>query len=630
MISAMRGYLKTLHILLWVVVGVFIATSVFVWGKSGLTGNDPQGSVAVVNGERVPVERFQRAYQYATNRLNQMYDGKLTPEMAEQMGLRHQVVDDLVLDVLVQQRARTEGLVATDEEVSARVQALPYFRQNGVFSVKLYEDLLRRNGLTPAAFEEDIRQNLTRMKVHGAVRDGVKVSDAEIDQAWSFRSEKARVAWALVEVAPIVAGTTASDAEVEAYYAEHAADFHRPERRRVQYVVFYPKDSLPVISDADVRAYYDEHPTEFERPHQIHAAHVLVRVAETGGSGAEEAARTKASDVIKRARAGEDFAKLARAISEDPGSAEKGGDLGWVSKGQMVPQFEAAAFGLKSGELTSEPVRSPFGYHVIKVLEVREGTRTPLKDVVAQIRAKLLTERMEKDSSDRASQARAALLGAKDFLAEARHQGLEPQERIVNRPPTQRAMQRADPLTRAAFDVAIGGLSEPIKGANGQFLVKVVEQLAPGVPPLAQIKDEVAGVVRRTKAEAVALERARKLAAEARSGDLVAAARKDGSPSGQPEPFTRIQPTERLTAEAVQAAFQLPAGGVSEPLKSAPGYFVVKTLERIPADAAGLAGERDRLTRELLETKRAQTWDRWIASAREGARIEINETPVSR
>jgi peptidyl-prolyl cis-trans isomerase D len=630
MITAMRGYLKALHVLLWVVVGVFIATSVFVWGKGSLGGGSLEGSVAAVNGERISVERFQRAYQQATARLNQMYQGKLTPEMAELMGLRQQVIEDLVQDALVFQRAQAEGLVATDEEVNARIQALPYFQQNGVFSVKQYEDLLRRNGLTPAVFEEDVRHNLTRMKLLSAIRDGVKVSDAEIDQAFSFRNDKVRVAWALVELAPIVVGTTVSDAEVDAYYAEHSADFRRPERRRVQYVVFYPRDGLPVISDADVQKYYDDHPAEFEQPHQVRAAHVLVRVAETGGSDAEAAARAKAQDVIKRARAGEDFAKLAKEISEDPGSASKGGDLGWFAKGQMVPQFESAAFALKSGELTGEPVRSPFGYHVIKVLEVREHTRTPLKDVIAQIRAKLLTERIEKDSIDRATQARAALAAAPDFLAEARKLGLEPQERIINRPEGSGAMTRADPLSRATFDVAIGGLSEPIRGANGQFLVKVVEQLPPGVPPLAQIKDEVAGVVKRTKAEAVAKERAGKLAADAQTGDLVALARAGALPSGGTQPFTRSQPADRLTPEAAQAAFQLPVGRVSEPVKSSIGYFVVKTLERIPADPGGLAGTRDQLAQELLETKRAQSWDAWVASAREGAKIEISSLPVTR
>jgi peptidyl-prolyl cis-trans isomerase D len=630
MITAMRGYLKALHILLWVVVGVFIATSVFVWGKGSLGGNSSEGSVAVVNGERISVERFERAYQQATNRLNQMYQGKLTPELAERMGLRQQVVDDLVQDVLMYQRAQSEGLVATDEEVNARIHTLPYFQRNGVFSVTQYEELLRRNGLTPTVFEEDVRHNLTRMKLQSVIRDGVKVSDAEVDQAFSFRNDKARVAWALVELAPIIVGTMASDAEVEAYYPEHASEFQRPERRRIQYVVFYPSDGLPVISDADVQKYYDDHLTEFEQPHQVRAAHVLVRVADTGGSDAEAAAKAKAQDVIKRVKGGEDFAKLAKEISEDPGSAEKGGDLGWVAKGQMVPQFESAAFALKSGELTGEPVRSPFGYHVIKVFEVRERARTPLKGVVAQIRAKLLTERIEKDSIDRASRARAALLGAPDFLAEARKLGLEPQERVINRPEGPRAMERADPLSRAAFDVAVGGLSEPIKGANGQFLVRVVEQLAPGVPPLAQIKDEVAGVVKRRKAEAVALERAKKLAADAQSGDLVALAKTKGIPSGSTQPFSRPQPAERMTAEAVQAAFQLPVGRVSDPVKSPLGYFVVKTLERIPADPGALASTRDELTTELLETKRAQTWDSWVASTRAGAKIEISSLPVTR
>lgn len=630
MITAMRKYLKGLHILLWVVVGAFVATIFFVWGKGSQSGGNTGANVAAVNGETISVERYDRAYQRAMTELSRMYGGKLTPEMAERMGLRQQVVDGLVRDLLVVQRAQKEGLLATDEEVNVRIQALPVFQDNGVFSVKRYEDLLRRNRLTTAVFEAEVRQGLTLAKVQRAIRDGAKISDGEVEQAFNYRNEKARAAWALVELAPIVASVAAADADVEAYYQEHSAQFHRPDRRRVQYVVFAAKDSLPVISEADVQTYYDEHSAEFENPLQVEAAHVLVRVPDTGGSEAEAKAKAKVQEVISRAKGGEDFAKLAREVSEDPGSAGSGGALGWVSKGQMVPQFETAVFALKKGELTSEPVRSPFGYHAIKVSDIRGGDRKTLKDATPQIRAKLLTERIDKESLERATQARSPLQNTPDFMAEAQRLGLEPREMTIARPEGPRAVERTELLQRAAFDVAVGGLSEPIKTPNGYFLVKVLEQKPAAVPPLAEIKDEVANAFKRSRADAIALERATKLAAAARTGDLLALAKRDGVPSGETKPFTRRQPPDRLTAEAAQAAFQQESGTVSEPVKTGLGYFVVKPLERIPADQAELTREREQLTRELLEAKRAQTWDSWIATARAETKVEVYDQPRSR
>src|SRR5213079_95467 len=153
-----------------------------------------------------------------------------------------------------------------------------------------------------------------------------------------------------------------------------------PARRKILSVTIAQRDFLKPVTDAEVERYYRDHPKEFEEPRRVHAAHVLARVPETGGSEAEDKARARVADVIRRAKAGEDFAKLAKETSEDPGSAPKGGDLGWVRAGEMVPQFEQALFALKKGEISPEPVRTPFGFHAIRVLEVREGGTKPLKD----------------------------------------------------------------------------------------------------------------------------------------------------------------------------------------------------------------------------------------------------------
>src|SRR5262249_32440794 len=159
---------------------------------------------------------------------------------------------------------------------------------------------------------------------------------------------------------------------VDAYLKAHQAQFTRPERRRLLYVMVTPGEPRPV-SDQEVEAYYKEHTAEFERPPRVHVAHVLVRVPPVGGSEAENGAKAKIAAVIKRAQAGEDFGKLAREVSEDTSNAAQGGDLGLVGRGELVPQFEQAAFALKKGEVSPAPVRTPFGYHAIKVTDVQEG-----------------------------------------------------------------------------------------------------------------------------------------------------------------------------------------------------------------------------------------------------------------
>src|SRR5207248_1648064 len=538
MITVMRRYRRVLQVGLLVVIAAFVLTSVYVGSMSGGARN--RGDVvATVNGEAIPVERYQRRYQAYLDAYSRVYRDRFSPTLAEQLGLPQQAVNDLVQEAVVVQRASAEGLEVGDEELNAQIQAVPTFGENGRFSLARYQDFLRRRGVSASAFEHDVRRELTRMKVETTVKAGIKVSDPELERAFALRREEVRAAWALVETAPLLASAAASDEEVAAYLKAHPAEFQLPERRRVQYVTLAPKDFRPQIAEAEVEKYYTEHAKDFETPRQVHAAHVLVVVPQTGGSEAEDKARAKVADVIRRAKAGEDFGKLAAEISEDPGSKPKGGDLGWISKGEMVPAFEAVAFTLGRGELTPEPVRTPFGFHAIKVLEVRPGGKKPLKDVAPQIR----------------------------------------------------------------------------------------DRLAAGVPPLAEIRDKVMGVVKRQKAEAVALERAQKLAAAAATNDLTAAAKSAGAQTGETARFSRGKPAERLPGDVQLAALQSPAGAVAGPVKSPQGYYVLKVLERVAPNMADLAPERDRISREVLTQKQSQAWEAWVSQARAAAKVEVLAPP---
>src|SRR2546428_344120 len=335
MITFMRRYRRTLQVGLLVIVAAFVA-SLFIFGTSGRDGGGARDSVATVNGEKISVERYQRRYQEYLSMYAQMMRERFNPEMAERMGLPQQVVEDLVLEALAVQKAQSEGLAATDEEL-------------------------------------------------------------------------------------------------QAYVKEHSAELRQPERRRVQYVAMGPKEFTKPVTDAEVEKYYAEHTQEFETPKKARAAHVLVRVGETGGSEAEDKAKAKIADVIRRAKAGEDFGKLAREVSEDPGTKDKGGELGLVGKGEMVPAFEQGLFDLKKGEVSPEPVRSPFGYHAIKVYEVQDGGKKPLKDVASPIRERLQAEAADRGARARADEGRATLLGAGDFTAEAKKLGLTPHDAMIAR-----------------------------------------------------------------------------------------------------------------------------------------------------------------------------------------------------
>jgi len=624
MITLIRRHRKGLQIGLLLVIAAFVA-SLFVFGSSGFDdGAARADAVATVNGETISRRQYQDRFQGYLEMYSRGNQGRLTAEMAEQLGLPQRVVDELVIEVAVVQRAQKEGLGLTDDEFNAAVHAMREFQDNGRFSMDRYRRFLQARGVEA---ERELRRYLTLRKVQRLILGGVRVTDAEVEQAWGLRREEVRAAWALVELAPLVTTATATDEEVARYLEAHGAEFKQPERRKVQYVTLVAKDFTPRLADAEVEKYYTEHIKEFETPRQLQASHVLVRVGETGGSEAEDRARDKVAAVIKRAKAGEDFGKLAREVSEDPGSKDGGGDLGWVSEGMMVPQFEQALFALKKGELSAEPVRTPFGFHAIKVTDAREASRKPLKEVAPQIRDRLAAEAADRAAKAKADEIRPALQGAQDFTAEARKLGLTPVETTmtkIGRPPGMPG--GADTLEEAAFGLTVGGVTPPVNTPAGWVVLKVTDSIPPGVPPLAEIRDRVTAAVKRSKAETAAAARVKQIADEAKGGDLQGAARKAGAPFGDAPRFSRAKPADKLPADVQLAALQTPAGEFSAPVKTPRGHYLVKVLERAPAGPLDPA-EREKLQRELTNQKQSEAWERWVLAVRSDSRIEILGQP---
>jgi peptidyl-prolyl cis-trans isomerase D len=632
-ISMMRDYARSLKVVLLIVVVVFILTSgvLFYWG-SDPSGGVPGNTVAVVNGEEIPFERFRRAQANTIAAYERMARQRLTPELAERLGLSQQVVNELVTEAVVIQGAAKEGVLVSDDELRATIQQIREFHEGGQFSREEYLKVLKQLRLEPGEFESEVRRHLVRRKMETLIKQGVKVSDEEIRQAYRERHERVRAAWAYADVKPIMATLQVADEDLEPYVKAHQAQFSQPERRKLQYVMVNPRKLAVTVSDAEAEAYYNEHAAEFDEPKRLRVAHVLVRVPPVGGSDAENAAKAKVEDIVKRARSGEDFAKLARELSEDKASAVQGGDLGFVGPGELVAPFEQAAFALKKGE-TSAPVRTPFGYHAIRVMDVKEGGRSPLKEVAPRIKETLGAQKSEQAAQARADEVRATLLSAKEFPAEAKRLGLEAQEATFGRGDALGEAGRDPQLDETLFGLAVGGVSTPIKTVGGFAVVKVVQHVPAGVPPVAEIRERVVEAIKRERAERQVTDRAKALvAALGKGGDFVTAAKGDGFSTGTIPMFSRSEPPKErgsLPGGVLMAALQTPAGQVAEPVRADGGVYVVKTLERAAAAADGLEKERPDLEKQVLEQKRALTWDNWMRGRLADSKVQIGGQPAA-
>ena len=627
MISSMRGYFKSLKFILVIIVVAFVVTSVVYFGTGNSGSRGTPNIVGTVNGEEIPTERFRRTQANLIEQYERMTRQRLTPEMIERLGLNQRVMNELVNETLVVQTADREGVRVSDDELRSHIQEMREFQQDGRFSRDRYLRILKQVRLEPGSFEAEMRRQLIRKKIEDLVKDGVKVSETELQEAYSARNQRVRMAWASIDTTPLMAGVTVPDTDLEPYVKTHQAQLTRPERRRIQYVIVSAPVPPQTVSDQDAQAYYDENLKEYEQLPQVHAAHILVRVPPVGGSEAENKAKAKIEDVLKRARAGEDFAKLAKEVSEDTANAQQGGDLGFVKRGDLVPQFEQAAFALKKGELAPAPVRTPFGYHAIKVLDVKDGGKTPFKDVVDAIKTKLAAKRAEDEASKKAGTDQAKLLAAKDFAAEAHTLGLPLRDAFVARGEQIVGIGRDPKVEEVVFSVSVGGTSTPIQVPTGYAIVRVVQQSPAGVPPLEEIKARVIEAIKRERAEVIAMDRAKALvAAVGKGGDFLTTAKADGFATGETPLFSRTEPPKeaRLPGGVLLAAVQTPTGQVSEPVKTGAAIYVVKTLERQPADIAGFDKQREELEKQALEQKRTQAWDAWVESQRVAAKIDLN------
>jgi peptidyl-prolyl cis-trans isomerase D len=631
-IGAMREYLRGLKLVLLFVIVAFIATSLFYFGSASLRGDGARPHApATVNGEDIPAARFQRMQRNYLEYYRRTYRQDITPEVAERLGLTQQVVNDLVQEALIIQQATREGIDVGDDELRFRIQAVPAFQEDGRFSRERYLAQLKQARLEPGEFETEVRRDLVRQRMEGIVKDGIKVTDAEVEQAYNWRFERVRADWAYVETAPFMAQVTVNDAEAEAYAKAHEPQFSRPERRRIQYVLLVPRAFVKAVADAEAETYYKEHRTEFEKPKRLKIAHILVRVPPTGGSEAENKSKSKVEEAIRRVKAGEDFGKLAKELSEDAATAPQGGDLGLVGKGEMVPQFEEAAFALKQGEISPQPVRTPFGYHAIKVSDVQDGGVQPFREAAAGIKEKLGGERGERAAQAKADEARPALAAAKDFAAEAKKLGLDPKETTAARGDGLEGIGRDPQLEESLFGLAAGGVSPPVRTPGGFVIARVVESIPAGVPPFAEIKDKAVNAVKGERAAALAEERAKAFTASAATGDFLATARRDKLTAGETPFFSRGEPPKEKDAPPVAVlltALQTPTGGISAPVRADGRFYVVKTIERHAADPQGFEKVREQVRAQLLEAKRNQAWARWIKALFTGAKIQVQGETV--
>jgi peptidyl-prolyl cis-trans isomerase D len=629
-LAFMRRHKKWLTVFLWLTIPAMIVAFVALYIPTEDAIGNAAGVVAEVGGEPITIGEYQRAYRRQRERIEQMYQGRLDPAMLEQFGLKEQTLQSLVEEKLVALEARRLGLEVDDEALAREIATSPSFQRDGRFlGAAEIRRLLDLQGISEAEFQESMRNGLLGQQLMSMVTDGGSITPAEVEREYRRRHEQVKVEYVLVEP-PVDAAAAPTDAEVAARFQARPEAYRLPEKRVVSYVLIDPQalQARVTVTEADLASYHREHKEEFRQPEETCASHILVKVkaspdAQEGHP--DEEARRLAQAALDQVKAGADFATVAKKTSEDKGSAERGGDLACFGRGRMVPEFDNVAFSLPVGQ-TSDLVKTNFGYHVIRVNSRTEEQDLPLSQVKDRIRGTLLAQRTQNLAATQAQQVAAALARGRRLEEAAREPGLSVQKsaplaRGAVEPPLD-----SPAVVARAFELKAGETApEGFAVSGGRVFIALAEIQPSRVPALSEVQAQVqADLVKERAAERARL-RAAELRARAEKDGLEQAASAMGlvrkeTPSlvGRGLALGELGASQALE----QAAYEAAVGGLSEPVRVAGGYAVLRVLEKKAFDGAAFAREKDAVAAGLRESRKQQLFRAYMAQARQRFPIE--------
>ena len=609
---------------------IFAFAFLYIPGFMDQTGGAalPADVIARVGDEEISLLEFQQIYSRQLQAYRLESGGEISEEVLRSLGIDRQILQQMIDGHAALAEAERLGLEVSDAEVRERILTIPAFQIDGRFIGEAsYRQLLQqqRPPISPAQFEEEIRNEILVDRLQAAVTGWVRVSDAEVADEHRRRNERVRVDVVAFRADDFRADVEATDDDVSLLFAEESTNYEVPEKRRLRFLLVDQTaifDSL-VLTEDELRQYYDANLSQYQTPGQVRASHILLRV---DGDNEEEVA-ARAAELAAEARGGADFAALAREHSEDETNAGNGGDLGLFGRGRMVPEFENAAFALGVGEV-SDPVRSPFGFHVIHVTEKQEEVTQPFAEVRGAIETVLKRERSSSRATAlaRAISSEATTPEALERAASAR--GYELQESgFAARGEPILGLGLAQEVSAQAFAMDPGAVAGPIPTPSGPAFVTVIDVQDPYIPEIDEVRDQVREDVIRKKSLALAQERAAEAAASLQGADdFVAAAEEAEWSVGSSDLVTRGSALPEVgSSPAVEAvAFAMLPGTVSDVVQTGNAAAIVHLVEREEASAADLAQNRDTLRNELTLQRQSRFFTAYMDNVKAGLDITID------
>lgn len=641
MLKVFRQRKRFIKLLFWgiVVVVGFMMVVTLVPGLGGGAVVDPLNVVATIGPRQLTAEEVTRRLALVQSR-----QGQLNPFFRRI--LAQQVIDEMIFLRAVEAETQRLGLRVTREEVWDEIRQLPDFQRDGKFiGVAELERMLQPQRITLSELEEEMRMARLLGKLYQLLTDGLTVSDAEIEQEFRARNEKVTVEYVLFKPRTLEDQLKPTEEELRAFFATRRDRYQLPDRRRARYVLVgfdWVGQRLPVTRE-ELESYYRRNLESYRVPEQVRFSRILFRFPENATDKQKEEVRSQARQVHAELARGRDFATLAKKHSDDKDAAEKGGDAGWVTRGQ-VPELESLLFSLPKGA-AGGPVEVAYGIHIVRVSDRQQAHVKPLEEIRGEIEPFLTQQKNQQEALRLAQRLVAEVRGGspagapgKTLAAAAEAHGL----RVAETPlfgltgslpdfPGNTAVQEA------AFRLKKEEVSDPVSVPQGYVVVQMMEEVKARSAELADVRDQVERAFRQERAAELARQHAQALAEAARkSSDLRTAARSAGVEVKLSSPFTRTDTVPALgpAREFSGKVFTAPLGSIVGPERVGVNWAVMRVAARHGADLKNLQNERGLIEAQLLVQKRQMTLELFresllkrLSTERE---LRINQAAIDR
>ena len=601
------------------------------WGLESYRNTGSEGYVAIVEGEEISRREYEQALRDHHERMRAMLGANFNSAMLDTFEVKNSVLERLIQQRLLNREAVANGFTVLDSQLIKTLQEIPAFQRDGKFSKKQYDDLLTAQGLSAALFESRVRQELLLQQLLDGYSEYAFSPRAVAEKVHYLSEVRREISLLSIDPNQFLSEVVPEENDIATYYEDHKADFDLPERARVEYLVL-TMDAVAkneTVSDEAVSQYFNEHQSDFGQAEERQASHILINVSASAAEEEKHAAREKANEILEQVKQDpEKFAEIAKQHSDDPGSAMRGGDLGFFGRGVMVRSFEEKIFSMQQDEI-SDIIETDFGLHIIKLTGIKEAKQVALDEVREQIEKKLKLEMVANVFGEIAEDFSNTVYEQGDSLqavAEKFELAIEASDWITRDTATPAVLANERLLSSIFSDEAITNKrnTEAVEVAPDTFVsARILEYKPATSQSLSIVRDQIAEKLKRRMANTKAIEEG-----QARLARLQAGESADDIEWGEVKQVSYMR-SQGLEYDAIRAIFmeetqRLPAyAGV---INRKGGFDLIRISKIIEPEVVGNEKEKfENFTKQLQQMIAQEEMSAYLTAIRHRYDVKVRQ-----